>query len=252
MLSPLVIALAAVYCLQRWLRGRLDETDRALLVLLVFAAVTQRTAFGRAEFRHQYFAAFLLGPLIVLLAVLLARRLVLLWSDGHPGTRAFIALMVATSVPLLAILFWIPDLVNSRIDASLHYEARVLRVDPEPAAERVDDRINAVVAEVRELVPKRSDPIFDFSNQPAFYFFCDRSNPTRFYQVPLMSPRPFQAEVIARLEQTKPKVVLRRSPEGFDTFDGVPNTVRAQAVAAYLDYCYEFYKNLRGVAACRL
>ncbi len=250
-LSSIVIAIGAIYWLQRWLRRRTSTIDYALLVLLVFAAVTQRTAFGRAEFRHQYFAAFLLGPLIVLLAVLMARRLTMLWNDGNPGTRAFIALMIATSVPLLAILFWIPDLVNSRIDDTLHYQARVLRVDHEPAAERVDDRINAVVAEVRELVPKRSDPIFDFSNQPAFYFFCDRPNPTRFYQVPMMSPRPFQAEVIARLEQTKPKVVLRRSPEGFDTFDGVPNTVRAQAVAAYLDDCYEFYKNVRGVEVWR-
>lgn len=80
-LSPLVIAIAAVYCIQRWLRRRLDDDDRALFVLAVFAAVTQRTAFGRAEFRHQYFAAFLLGPMIVMLAVALARRLKLLWSD---------------------------------------------------------------------------------------------------------------------------------------------------------------------------
>src|SRR5258708_31061362 len=67
----------------------------------------------------------------------------------------------------------------------------------------------------------------------------------------MMPPRRFQGEGMARLEQTKPKVVLRRSPEGFDTFDGVPNTVRAQAVAAYLDDCYEFYKNVRGVEVWR-
>jgi hypothetical protein len=250
-LSPLIIAIGSVYYLQRWLRRRAGMIDHALLVLLVFAGVTQRTAFGRAEFRHQYFAAFLVGPLVVLLAAMLARRLAALWNDGITGTRAFIALMIAALVPLIAVLFWIPDLVNARIDDTLHYQMRVLRAYHEPAADQVTDRVNAIVGQVWGLVPKHDEPIFDFSNQPALYFFCDRPNPTRFYQVPMMSPRPFQSEVIERLEEAKPKVVLRRSPEGFDTFDGVPNTVRAQAVAAYLDDCYEFFRNVRGVELWR-
>lgn len=248
-LSPLVIAIAAVYCLQRWLRGKLDDFDRALVVLVVFAGVTQRTAFGRAEFRHQYFAAFLLGPMIVLLAVLFARRLRGLWREQNGA--AFVALLIAAALPLVAVLFWIPDLVNARIDDTLRYQLRTLRLYHEPVADQVTDRINAVVGEVQTLVPKRNDPIFDFSNQPAFYYFCDRPNPTRFYQVPMMSPRPYQAEVIAALEKAKPKIVLRRSPEGFDTFDGVPNSVRAQAVAAYLDDCYVFDKNVRGIELWR-
>jgi len=73
--SPLTIVIAAIYYIQRWLRRRVDLLDHALLVLAVFAAVTQRTAFGRAEFRHQYFAAFLIGPILVLLAAILARLL---------------------------------------------------------------------------------------------------------------------------------------------------------------------------------
>ncbi|HEX8153917.1 MAG TPA: hypothetical protein VF698_12360, partial [Thermoanaerobaculia bacterium] len=80
-LSPLVIAVAAVYVLQRWLRRRADTLDYALAVLAIFATVAQRTAFGRAEFRHQYFAAFLIGPMIVLLGILLVRALRGMWRD---------------------------------------------------------------------------------------------------------------------------------------------------------------------------
>jgi hypothetical protein len=243
-ITPLVIAIAAIYAIQRWLRGRIDTLDRALVVLVVFAAITQRTAFGRAEFRHQYFAAFLLGPMLVILAVLFARKLRELWRGGE---QLFVAFVVAAAVPLVAVLFWIPDLVNARIEDFIRYQAREQRTFHEPQADEVMDRINAVSWEVRSLVPRRDEPIFDFSNQPAFYFFCDRPNPTRFYQVPILSPRAFQAETIAALERAKPKVVLRRSPEGFDTFDAVPNIVRAQAVAAYLDDCYELYKSVRGV-----
>lgn len=245
-LSPLVIAMAAVYFIVRWLRRRVDGLDYALLVLTVFATVAQRTAFGRASFRHQYFAAFLIGPLIVLLAVIFIRALRNLWREGGQGTRAFIGALAVMAVPVVGVLFWIPDLVNARLQDFTRYYGRVLRVDHDPNAEAVQWRITDVVANVRELT-NPNEPIFDFSNQPAFYFFADRPNPTRFYQVPILSPREFQAETIAALERTKPKVILRRSPELFDMFDGVTNDLRAQAVSAYIDDAYGFHRSVRGV-----
>jgi hypothetical protein len=244
--SPITIAVAAVYLMQRAMRRRIDTFDKALLVLTVFAVIAQRTAFGRVSFRHQYFAAFLIGPILVALGVLAARRLRELWLEGGEGTRAFIVTLVAAFIPLAAILFWVPDLVNARIEDLVRYQARILRVDHDPRAEQVQWRIRTVAEVIGELT-KRNEPIFDFSNQPAFYFFADRPNPTRFYQVPIASPREFQAEIIDVLERTKPRVVIRTSPENFDEFDGVPNTLRAQAVAAYLDDAYSFYVSRRGV-----
>jgi hypothetical protein len=244
--SPLTIAIAAIYSIDRWLRRRTDMLDFALLVLTVFATVAQRTAFGRASFRHQYFAAFLIGPLIVLLAVLVVRMLRDLWRGGGQGTRAFVVSLAVATVPVIAVLFWIPDLVNARLHEFIRYSGRVLRVDREPHAEEVQWRITDVSKNIRDLT-RRGEPIFDFSNQPAFYFFADRPNPTRFYQVPILSPREFQAETIRALERARPKVVIRRSPELFDQFDGVTNDLRAQAVSAYLDDTYRFYRSVRGV-----
>ena len=245
-LSPLVIAIAAVYFITRWLRRRVDMLDFALLILTIFAAVAQRTAFGRASFRHQYFAAFLIGPLIVLLAVLLVRALRTVWREGGDGTRAFVVSLGVMAVPVIGVLFWIPDLVNARLQDFVRYYGRVLRVDRDANAEAVQWRITDVVHNVHELT-KKGEPIFDFSNQPAFYFFADRPNPTRFYQVPILSPREFQAETIRALERARPKVILRRSPELFDQFDGVTNDLRAQAVSAYIDDVYRFHRNVRGV-----
>jgi len=242
-LSPLVIAIAAVYLIQRWLRHRIDTFDTALFVLTVFAAVTQRTAFGRAEFRHQYFAAFLVGPMLVMLAILFTRKL---RETARAGGAAFVAIVVLTLVPIIGVLLWIPDLINVRIDDLLNYQRRVLNVFRDGHAEEVQFRIDAVSDELRKLT-KRNEPIFDFSNQPAFYFFANRPNPTRFYQVPILSPRDFQAETIRALERAKPKVIIRTAPEQFDRFDGVPNELRAQAVSAYLDDCYRFYRSVRGV-----
>ena len=242
-LSPLTIAIATVYLIQRWLRHRIDTFDSALLLLTIFAAVTQRTAFGRAEFRHQYFAAFLVGPMLVMLAILFTRKL---RETARDGGAAFVAMVVLVLVPMIGVLLWIPDLINVRIDDLLNYQRRMLHVFRDGHAEEVAFRIDAVSEEIRKLT-KRNEPIFDFSNQPAFYFFADRPNPTRFYQVPILSPREFQAETIRVLERTKPKVIIRTSPEQFDRFDGVPNELRAQAVSAYIDDCYHFWRSVRGV-----
>ncbi len=245
-LSPLTIAVAVVYYFQRVLRRRTDSHDHALMVLTVFAAITQRTALGRAEFRHQYFAAFLIGPMLALLAVFAIRALRSVWADSGEGARAFIVAVMVAAIPVAGVLFWIPDLLNARIDDLINYQRRVLRVLPDPHADEVWQRIRAVSAEIDRLT-KPDEPMYDFSNQPAFYFFANRPNPTRFYQVPIASPPEYQAEVIRDLERAKPKVVIRTAPERFDEFDGIPNQLRAQAVAAYLDDCYRFDKSLRGV-----
>ncbi len=251
--SPLTIAIALVYSIARWLRRRTDMLDYALLVMTVFATIAQRTAFGRASFRHQYFAAFLIGPLMVLLAVLLVRALRTLWREGHAGdrdgntgTRAFVVSLGVMTVPVIAVLFWIPDLINARLHDFIRYAGRLQRVERDANAEAVQWRIADVTQHVQALT-KRGEPIFDFSNQPAFYFFADRPNPTRFYQVPIASPPQFQAEIIRTLERARPKVIIRRSPELFDQFDGVTNDLRAQALAAYLDEMYVFDHNVRGV-----
>ncbi|MDQ3280913.1 MAG: hypothetical protein M3Q69_05840, partial [Acidobacteriota bacterium] len=245
-LSPIVIAIAAIYFIHRWIERRVDTLDYALLVLTVFSTIAQRTAFGRVSFTHQYFAAFLIGPLIVLLAVLLVRAMRNVWREGGEGTRAFVAALAVASVPVILVLFWIPDLVAVRLRDFTRYYGRLLRVDRDPQAETVYWRITDVATSIGALT-KPNEPIFDFSNQPAFYFFANRPNPTRFYQVPILSPREFQAETIRALERTKPKVIIRRSPDMYDQFDGVPNDLRAQAVSAYIDEMYRFHQAVRGV-----
>lgn len=245
-LSPLTIAIAAVYLIQRVVRKKFDTIDAALLVLTIFATIAQRTAFGRAEFRHQYFAAFLVGPMLVILGMLAVRRLYETWRYGVEGTRAFVVALAIIALPVVAVLFWIPDLVDARLVDVTNYQRRFLGVYRDGRAEEVALRIWHVSKEIRQLT-RRREPIFDFSNQPAFYFFTDRMNPTRFYQTPIASPPRFQAEIIRALEETKTKVVIRTSPENVDEFDGVPNSIRAQAVAAYIDDCYRFFNTVRGV-----
>jgi len=229
LLNPLVICIAIAVLI--WRRKRWEWIDTALFALTVFAVLTQRSALGRADFPHQYFSAFLIGPMILILLVLFA-RVGRLW--------------VLALLPLLAVALWVPDIANGRIDDTCHYQGRVSGVIRDPQAEEIKHRIDAVRYWVWQH-SKPGQPIFDFSNQPALYFFCERPNPTRFYQVPILSPPALQRETIVALERAKPPVVIRRSPQEFDIFDGIDNAIRAQAVAAYLDDFYDFAHTTRGV-----
>lgn len=246
-LNPLVLGIAAAYLVFSYARRRFSALDSALLPVTIVAVVTQRSAIGRADFPHQYFAAFLLPAILTILLVLLFRHLAEMWRRGGPESKAFLSLLVLAPVPLIATMLWIPDLVSARLDQVLRYRDRIWRrADADEQSRLIAQRLGLVTREL-DRIAKEGAPMFDFSNQPAFYFFANRPNPTRFYQIPIVSPLRFQREVIERLEATRTPLILRRSPEGFDNFDGIPNDVRAAAVAAYIDDRYVFHKKVRGV-----
>ncbi|HEX9163377.1 MAG TPA: hypothetical protein VF980_16840 [Thermoanaerobaculia bacterium] len=245
-LNPLVIGMAIACLAQRAIRRKSEWIDVAALALTCFAVLTQRSALGRADFAHQYFSAFLIGPLILALLVLAVRSAAALWREREANGPAFLVLAAVAIAPLVATALWVPDVMNMRLDDLVHYQPRANGVIHEALAGEVNSRIEAVRFHVFALSPKGS-PIFDFSNQPAFYFFLNRPNPTRFYQVPILSPAAYQRETIEALERSRPQVVIRRSPQGFDVFDGVENSVRAQAVAAYIDDHYAYARSVRGV-----
>ena len=232
-LNPLVIGIALVCIVQRAIRRESDWLDVPLIALTAFAILTQRSALGRADFQHQYFSAFLIGPMILIL-------LIFFWRAA--GAMATVALL-----PFLFVALWVPDIANVRLDDTTHYLGRVSGIGwIDPSAMEIRHRIDQVRYFVTDL-SRRGAPIFDFSNQPALYFFCDRPNPTRFYQVPILSPPEFQREVIIALERAKPPIVIRRSPQQFDVFDGIDNSVRAQAVASYINDYYSYNASTWGV-----
>ncbi|HVR42934.1 MAG TPA: hypothetical protein VMS56_05755 [Thermoanaerobaculia bacterium] len=244
-LNPLILGIGALVLAVR-MRSRPGRLDLALLLLVAFGVVTQRSALGRADFPHQYFSAFLIAPLLVLLLLMLAREAASAWHREEGSTRALVVACAVVLVPLLGAALWMPDLLGTRLDLVTSWKARSEGRWHDPAAEAVRERVDAVVEAIDRLAPDGA-PIFDFSNQPAFYFFADRPNPTRFHQVPILSPPRFQLEVIRALERTSPPVVIRRSPAGYDRFDAVFNDVRAQAVAAYLGDAYVHVRTVRGV-----
>ncbi|MBK5258818.1 MAG: hypothetical protein JJE51_04435 [Thermoanaerobaculia bacterium] len=245
-LNPLVIVISILCLAERALRRRSEWLDVALLALTAFAILTQRSALGRADFPHQYFSAFLIGPMILILLIMMVHGASEAWRSGGRLAQSFLLLAGVAIFPLLMTALWVPDIINMRIDDLARYVPRVKKFIRDPLAVEIQNRIEQVRYHVYDMTPKGGS-VFDFSNQPALYFFLNRPNPTRFYQVPIMSPPEFQREAIVDLERAKPPVVIRRSPQEFDVFDGIDNAIRAQAVAAYIDDNYEYARSVRGV-----
>lgn len=253
-LNPLVITVALTLIAFRLWRRRshsgflpsLRAIDPALIVITIFAVVTQRSALGRADFPHQYFSAFLIAPLAVLLSRELWLRGRSLWAE-RVESRGLLALATALALPLLLFIFWIPDLLNARLQNAVTYRERLQTIGwSDERGREVAERVGAIRHEIQKVLGP-VEPMFDFSNQPAIYFYADRPNPTRFFQVPIVSPPALQREAILALEAAKPRLVTRRSPEGYDTFDGIPNDDRAAALSSYIDRHYQYAKSVRGV-----
>ncbi len=257
-LNPLVIGIAMIVLLhdRRVAAGASPAVgrpgaaapalDTALLALTSFALLTQRSALGRVDFPHQTFSAFLIGPIILVLILRLVGSVRDSWQSRDRTVQAFLVGAGALALAAFFTAMWIPDIMNLRLNDLIGYGPRTTRTIRDPLAREIEDRVGSVGFHVAELSPPGS-PIFDFSNQPAFYFFFDRPNPTRFYQIPIMSPREFQREAIVDLERARPPLVIRRSPQDFDIFDGIDNVVRAQAVARYIDDHYNYVRTVTGV-----
>lgn len=241
-ISPVVLVIAIIVVVRRSLTRSITIDDRILTVLTLFALVTQRSAIGRADIFHHWFAAFLLSPILVALAL----RAIRIVREHAPGVRAAVLMTTVVLIPIALTILWAPSLLEARLDRTVEYRSRRAGAVSDPAGETSVRRIAGVVKEI-EARTSPDEPIFDFSNQPALYFFANRRNPTRFYQVPLMSPLDFQREVIRDLERDMPGVVVIGSPDGFDRFDAIANRDRTPLVASWIEHHYTPSVRVEGI-----
>lgn len=250
-------------------RGRIKEWK--LLLVLLAGIISFRTALGRSDWQHITFslAYFWLICFFFLERVSLAYKAHRTKSAGDNSNELSNAVRgvhrFSTDVPQFAFSLVILVGVLWYIKADLYKplaiaEQALMRLPKfgaippqyetyvEPDIKRVGKiltppsqakEIEGVVAYIQENTAP-TEPIFDLSNQGAYYFLADRPNPTRYPLVVYASPEPLQKEVIADLEQAKPKYVIfttgsswGNAPDGISTVDRVP------LVTAYIRSNYE-------------
>ena len=82
----------------------------------------------------------------------------------------------------------------------------------------------------------RSEPIFDFTNQPGLYhFLLDRKPASRFFHVSMAIRPATQQEVISDLKRTRPPLIVYRSDTGgLGGWDGIPSVVRHHEISRFV------------------
>ena len=226
---------AAALAIRR--RGFTPGTLR-LLGLSVACACFFRYVTGRLHFQA---GNALVGPLVLLLLVELA-------GNQPREPRARWRVVTAVALGLCFAIGMNAPLRTWRVGlAVLQYRSR--QVAAGPGEEPLDlprgggvivpraaaERLRALVAFANDNSAVQ-DYVLDLSNQPALYFFLQRRNPTRFYQVPLMAP--FQDEVIRSLTEHPPRFVVFSSGNWLDRIDHIPNAERIPDVWQWVSARY--------------
>ncbi len=83
------------------------------------------------------------------------------------------------------------------------------------------------------------DRLFDFSNEPALFFYLmDRDPSTRYFHVSLAISEELQRDLIDRLRRARPKLIVFDDTDsrlfGLSNWDGIPNMVRNYLVSRWI------------------
>jgi hypothetical protein len=218
-------ALAAA---PRILTRSLSKKDAPTLLVLLAGIVFYSSALGRADEGHLMYA---LAPFWILGALLLERALSsCFWRNrgmdeerrARPPVRG---LMAATAIVLgFGLYFWITCRNGGMLQERIQFARRdrgkatnlsTLNIErgggirtPAWQADEIERTVAFIVSHTSS-----DAPIFDFSNQGAYYFLAGRRNSTKFCQAAYAIPDVLQREAVAQLEQTPPAaVILRETP----------------------------------------
>ncbi|MBI5117181.1 hypothetical protein HZA56_11960 [Candidatus Poribacteria bacterium] len=230
-----VYACAVLALLPELIARKLNDDDTALLLCTLAGIIFYRSAAGRADEGHIMYA---LGPFWILNIcflerVVLFRKAIKRQRGGPDETPPLLLRFQSLCFSYLAFGFVVLGLVlyyyatcrNGGIVtrrfrlrewkesglvgySSLNIErAGGVHVPSEQAQE-----VEKVVAFITSHA-KPDEPIFDFSNQGAYYFLADRTNPTPYCQIAYAAPASMQAEALRKLEDSPPALVLMREGE---------------------------------------
>ncbi|UCD56513.1 MAG: hypothetical protein JSV16_11850, partial [Candidatus Hydrogenedentota bacterium] len=229
----LIYACMCVVLLPGLALRKLGEYDGPLLLTTLAGIIFFRSAVGRADEGHLMYAVALFWILNI---CFLERAFLHVrekrsqqpdrmppWLDGFQRL-CFNYLSIGVIVLGLVLYFWATcrnggiAIRKTRLSKwkKAHLASHVplaiersggIRVPPKQAAE-IQETVAFITAHTQP-----DEPIFDFSNQGAYYFLSNRTNPTSYCQAVYATPTRLQMEVLEQLKSSAPSLVLLRENE---------------------------------------
>jgi hypothetical protein len=225
----LVYVLTALSLAPAIVAGSFDKRDAPLLLMLIMGIFFFPSALGRADEGHLMYA---IAPFWILGMVLLELSSSLVFSRRKSADDVSLpplhyrrlyrgALVTFLIILAFGLYFW----ATCRNGGILQQRFEMLKAKPAEAQGNVNlqgERSgNVRVPEWQEEEIEKTvafidshagpdEPIFDFSNQGAYYFLAGRRNSTMFCQAAYAIPEPLQQKAVAQLEQAPPAAVILR------------------------------------------
>lgn len=240
-------SLTLVHLLRRLLLGRIDRDDVLSWALLIFGSLLYVVAVRR--YAPENIVKVWL-PAVILVFLALERSLASFFVRRGPtrygallGALALVALslgLYASSLDLKASVGLAREVL---LDGKWSRPETAL-VLPEPAGARLGGvELDGGTAEAIWAIgtfldgnASREEPVYFFPNEAAYYFLFDRRNPTRFPMAYLAATSAQRTELIADLEEEKPRFVFYSR----DTWrvDDIAEQVQVPEVVRYLQGQY--------------
>lgn len=212
------------------------DRRRALPILIVtlLSLFAFRSAAGRCSWSHTRFGVPLLGIAIVafvLEPLALAKRRI-----AFVAAAIFVALFVElwpnASAGAKLVAGW-P--ARQRHDGLVAYPFKTGK-----GIYTTQENYDSLAA-LNGFIEHEGGPnatILDLSNEQALYYLLQRKPPVRCFEPSVWSAPRIREETLRELAAHPPAVVIMKSGMKLDAFDGVPNSVRAPEVFAFVDANY--------------
>ncbi|MDQ6947971.1 MAG: hypothetical protein M3256_17320 [Actinomycetota bacterium] len=240
---PVALLLAFWYYAAKVLRRQpLDTADWIAAAAALFAAIYYTKFLERPDLAHAYQSY---GAALPIIAFIVYRGTVIAdaglrrtrwhlsaaWPLKRPtGIALLIAVLVAFTGSLLTTFDHVPDHFRS-VAAS---EPSIPRTGYTTGA--VDQATYDDLSAILRTYLNSNDWLFDFSNEPALYYYLLAQNPrTRYYHVSTAIPEVAQRDLIGDLQRDRPKlIVFTNTKLGLPMWDSIPNMVRHYDVSQYI------------------
>lgn len=246
-LPPLVYLAAVGHLTLRALRGRLwlRPESGALLLLLLAALCYFASSLSRADSFHLKFGTLLTW---IFVGLALESLIVKGWTalraaPSHAARLRAVAWPIIACMGVSSYVAVVHDPVGKAVRraegiAAGRYWPRPVRAPWKRLGSiRIGDTEFAHLREVVAYLQRHTsagEAIFDFSNQPAYYFLANRPNPTRYALAAYAATPEMQEEAISDLERSATALVIYRSGDYLDRLDRVPSAKRNALIHGYL------------------
>jgi hypothetical protein len=249
----LVYVFSTVFLIPRLLLGRLTRHDILTAGLVVFGVLLFRSALGRSDQYHVYYAS---QPAFVLLLLALDRAAATIKEKLAAPVKAGNCLLVAGLLILLPLLFAYSVNPRNSFQSVSHdlknfsqkwtLERTGVEVSGLPRGGLLFEPATAAILEkIRTFLEAHTRPgdyVYFFPYEAAYYFLFDRTNPTRYPIASFAATSAHRRELVADLERNKPRYVFY--PGNAWRIDGIPDEQLLPEVVRYLKSNYEQAKNM--------